>query len=368
MKRRATWIALGLVVLVCLLANRLSQRRSLAGSQPTTPVVSPATSKSAQPEPPARIRVTLKAEAQPQAPTPPPRELERFARGASAADEPKAAEKLTPPSPPLPVLAKPTPAKDQTPPSEAVPTPKVEPPVPAKSKQVIAEVIPHQTAKPPLQIASSPPPAAVETQAADARPSPAPQPSAAASGVAYHGAPREVGRALLGVDGKKEGTLPMLTLDYRQTLGWQKYAELMRRLGGEFVLFNPVREQIVAKLNPATGSITKVAKGDLYGFSPRLREVPDEPALAACLAQIPGRENLVVVLLVPLHVDFVVFGGLAQALAARSVDIKALARVAGRYERKGQTVLLRTTEVVFRDGRRQPVDLEVELARNMKPL
>jgi len=180
----------------------------------------------------------------------------------------------------------------------------------------------------------------------------------------YSGSSREIGQTLLGVDGKKDGSVPLITMDYRRNMGWPAYAKEMQRLGGLFFIYDPTAEKILAGANVLSGAIEVVAKDALCGLSPRIREIRDEPSMADILVRARrqfGADNCSLILLMPLNIDFEIVGGIARELAAHGLDPGKVGRVVGEYEFSRNRPLLRADRVVFRDGVTTPVTFEIPL-------
>lgn len=177
---------------------------------------------------------------------------------------------------------------------------------------------------------------------------------------------RDVGRELMGVDGKKEGEVPIITMDYRRHLGWPGYVRYMVRLGGMFLVFDKQTERILAQAdflsNP--NRLLDIRKDSLAGMSPRIREIHSEIAIAGLMDQARqkyGPSANTLILLVPLNVDFDIVGGIAQQLVIRNIEPKSVARVLGEYERTSTGLRLRARELIHRDGKTTPADFTIEL-------
>lgn len=219
---------------------------------------------------------------------------------------------------------------------------------------------------PPPKAAGRPP--RVET-AADSIPDPpkAPVPVATVAEPEVappSSSPRELGRQLLGADGKREGTVPLISMDYRRNLGWDGYARAVQRLGGLFFIYDPAQERMLALADVAENRLLPATQEGLVGLSPRLREIRGEIAVEGLMGQArarwPGRD-LALVLLLPLNADFDLVGGIVQGLAARGFPPGSVARVVGGYETAGSGLRLRVDEVVRRDGTSAVTGFTVEL-------
>jgi hypothetical protein len=270
------------------------------------------TSHAAPAAPPPRYRAVIRA--QPASPKPLP--VERFMRGNT----------VKPLSPPMPLSPKPAAVAVAPAPPPSMPVTAVVPPAPLPKPSVPRQII-----------TASPLPHSI---------TPLPTPASPRANV-------ELGRQLLGADGKREGNVPLISMDYRETLGWAGYVTEMEKVGGQFFLYDPAHERILARADLRNNQLTPVADRELRGLSPRLRQIEDEPAIAPLLAK--GRNQFTVagaslILLLPLEVDFEIVGGLVRALENRSGGNKPVARVAGNYERTPAGVQLRVTQLFAADG------------------
>jgi hypothetical protein len=187
---------------------------------------------------------------------------------------------------------------------------------------------------------------------------------AAATSRLYVGTRRDVGRSLLGVDGKQSGTIPPITMDYQRTLGWRGYIEAMERLGGRFVILDRRTDRVRGLVDLCKSDVIPTRDADLLGLSPRLREIQQEDATGPLMARARakfGEGDYALVLLLPLNVDFDIVGGIAKRLADSGIDIKTVARVLGEYEGPAGALRLQAREVVFRDGRLSSVNFTIDL-------
>jgi hypothetical protein len=183
------------------------------------------------------------------------------------------------------------------------------------------------------------------------------------------GSPRdniELGRQLLGTDGKREGRVPLISMDYRATLGWSGYVTEMQHLGGEFFLYDPAHQQILAQVDMRNHQFSTVATEALRPFSPRVRQIEEEPAVAPLLAG--GRQRFHVaepslILLLPLETDFEIVGGLVRALTNLATAPKPVARVSGVYEPADGGVQLHVFQLFDPEGNGQRCDLVLPLQR-----
>ncbi|MBI3986804.1 MAG: hypothetical protein HY343_07790 [Lentisphaerae bacterium] len=179
----------------------------------------------------------------------------------------------------------------------------------------------------------------------------------------YAGSAREIGRQLLGVDGKNEGAVPLITMDYRGTLGWPGYTREMLKLGGLFFIYDHRTQRIRAQVDVLHGTISPTAGDSLRGLSPRMREIQGEIAITDLMVgarNTLGAGDYALILLLPLNVDAELIGGLAKGLAARGIDIATVGHVIGEHETGRPGLRLRVQQVIDRRGAIEPVDFVVE--------
>lgn len=176
----------------------------------------------------------------------------------------------------------------------------------------------------------------------------------------YAGKKRDVGRSLLGIDGKEDGTVPMITMDYRRHLGWPGYVKAMLKFGGLFFIYDNSSGRICAEADVLNSKITAAQKYSLTGMSPRVREIHSEIAISGLMQnaeKMLGQGEYSLVLLLPLNIDFDIVGGIAQAITDKDIDFKSLRRVSGEYELKNGRLYMHATMVSERDGTSRPVDV-----------
>src|SRR5262245_19671652 len=151
--------------------------------------------------PPPRYRVIIR----PQLAAPKPSSIAGFVRGNQA-------KPITSPAPAAPPTA--------SPPSES-----------PKPKPISEPVLAAAQARPVPAPAPTPAPApASEPHKADPPP-PRPQPPIQLPTPRMSEASAELGRQLLGADGKREGNVPLISMDCCATLGWAGYVTGMQNLG-----------------------------------------------------------------------------------------------------------------------------------------
>lgn len=146
------------------------------------------------------------------------------------------------------------------------------------------------------------------------------------------------GQALL-----TEGRFPGLTAHYRATLGFAGYAEDMRRLGGRLFVRDLRARQLRAEIDLPGNRLLPVDLRSLAYLSPRSRDLSEEPALQPFVRvaqETYGGGPFGVVLLVPAAVDGFVLAGIERILQQRGFTPDGFVSFEGRYQRRGQDIVL----------------------------
>ena len=146
------------------------------------------------------------------------------------------------------------------------------------------------------------------------------------------------GQALL-----TEGRFPGLTAHYRATLGFAGYAEAMRRLGGRLFVRDLQARQLRAEIDLPGNRLLPVDLRSLAELSPRSRDLSEEPALQPFVRAVQEGHRggpYGVVLLVPVAVDGFVLAGIERILQQRGFTPDGFVSFEGRYQRRGQDIVL----------------------------
>jgi hypothetical protein len=187
------------------------------------------------------------------------------------------------------------------------------------------------------------------------RPKPAPPTLPAAASVTKASASdRARGAALL-----RAGIFPRMRASYAR-IGFERYRDAVLALGGRFYLFDVVRGQPVAEIDPRSGGIREGPLPDTVSRWPRdvTRHVPD--ALAR------GRERYGasverVVLLPPASLDHALLGALDRHLSEQGTAA-TLQRVDVVYELRNGRLHGEVLAVALADGSERTLGLVIDLS------
>ncbi len=173
---------------------------------------------------------------------------------------------------------------------------------------------------------AAPPSAPVHSTPVSPSPGSPAGPSAAAAPEPVSKQALALGRELLA----SGGAFPALNATYEDFSSFRRYAQSMLDLGARFVVVRDRR--IVGQADIETGIVSPFENG--ASFSPIPRDYSHEPALVTATAAVRrehGRGAQVKMLL-PRDLDAGLFGGIAEALAARGEAPELYTEIQGRYE------------------------------------
>lgn len=152
---------------------------------------------------------------------------------------------------------------------------------------------------------------------------------------------KELGKALIGIKGEKIADLPPISVSY-DSIGFWKYSHLIYETGGRFFVWDDVKNKIVAEIDPLKKTTKKPSP--ITGYSPRSREISNEPAIGELLSeagQVFGISYYSVILLLPLDVDFLLYGGIERYLLNHEMSSENFSYLEGKYNlnKKGKLIL-----------------------------
>lgn len=158
----------------------------------------------------------------------------------------------------------------------------------------------------------------------------------------------------------RKGALPPLSANYREHLGFRKYAEEMHARGARFYLLGSSKKQIY-EIDFAAGTLRPVSANAVMSgnFSPRTRIIEDEPALQFFLDRAKHEFGVgapQVILLVPQQLE----EKIVSALTARGINIGSFRGFRGTYLMNSGAFTLRINEGVTNHGK-QNLDIEIPL-------
>jgi hypothetical protein len=157
-----------------------------------------------------------------------------------------------------------------------------------------------------------------------------------------------------------KGALPPISANYREHLGFRKYAEEMSARGAGFFILGASKKQIY-KIDFAARSLRPVSVKSLTSghFSPRTRIIEDEPALQFFLDKAQKELKISaprIILLVPQQIE----NKIASSLSARGINVNNFSGFRGSYLINSGTLTLKLNEGVSKSGK-QNLDIEIPL-------
>ncbi|MEM8549504.1 MAG: hypothetical protein AAGF10_01830 [Verrucomicrobiota bacterium] len=159
-------------------------------------------------------------------------------------------------------------------------------------------------------------------------------------------------------------SLPRISAEYRNTIGFRGYVEAMRSRGGRFFLYDDARNKLLAEVDPLGGRLSLIEPESLRGLSPRLRELSHEPEAAAVLAKHRAQVQAVrleLVLMLPAQLEAEALQRLRQARAEGRIPTGDWKRLEGEYLRQGGRVILRLERAVGAGGLSVPFRYDLAL-------
>ncbi|MDD5597535.1 MAG: hypothetical protein PHV82_06300 [Victivallaceae bacterium] len=157
-----------------------------------------------------------------------------------------------------------------------------------------------------------------------------------------------------------EGALPPVSVNYREQVGFRKYAEEMGARGAKFYIIGNSKKQIYEidfdskSLRPA--AVKTISSGN---FSPRTRIIEDEPALQFFLDKAQNEFGIgtpQVILLVPQQIE----DKIAAALAAAGINAGNFRGFRGTYLMNSGTFILKIHEGITSNGK-QSLNIAIAL-------
>ncbi|MFA7185357.1 MAG: hypothetical protein WC082_10705 [Victivallales bacterium] len=149
----------------------------------------------------------------------------------------------------------------------------------------------------------------------------------------------------------QQGALPPVSANYRENLGFRKYAEEMGGRGAKFYILGGSKKQIY-EINFGTKSLRPVTVKTIISgnFSPRTRIIEDEPALRFFLDKAQnnfGVKTPQTILLVPQTME----DKIAAVLTAAGINIGNFRGFRGTYLMNSGSFILKINEGVTNNGK-----------------
>ena len=157
------------------------------------------------------------------------------------------------------------------------------------------------------------------------------------------------------------GALPPISANYREHLGFKRYANAMHARGARFYILGGSKKQIY-EINLASKSLSRVSVDDIVGknFSPRTRIIEDEPALQIFLDKAKNDFRIAaprVILLVPQKME----EKIAARLSANGIDLNKFDGFRGIYLIDSGHFILKIQKGFSNSGAAQNMDVAIPL-------
>jgi len=161
-------------------------------------------------------------------------------------------------------------------------------------------------------------------------------------------------------EGVLNGALPPISANYREHLGFRRYANEMHVRGARFYILGSSRKQIY-EINFSTKSLSKVSANDIISknFSPRTRVIEDEPALQSFCDKAKNDFHIAaprVILLVPQKME----QKIASRLFSRGINVNKFRGFRGVYLISSGNFTLKIYEGVANSGK-QSMNISIPL-------
>jgi hypothetical protein len=152
-------------------------------------------------------------------------------------------------------------------------------------------------------------------------------------------------------EGVLNGALPPISANYREHLGFKRYANAMHARGARFYILGSSRKQIY-EINFSSRSLSSVSAANIINknFSPRTRIIEDEPALQFFHDKARNDFRIAsprVILLVPQQME----QKIASRLFSRGINVNKFCGFRGVYLISSGNFILNIHEGVSKSGK-----------------
>ena len=174
----------------------------------------------------------------------------------------------------------------------------------------------------------------------------------------------DTGEEMIGKEGEKLGKYPSFIVDYRKTMGFQRYARSLLRIGGRFFIMDMNRKNLKAEIDIESGSLKEVV--NLEGLSPRSRNISNESETDVYLRTAQkeyGYSNYSVVLLLPLTIDSLLIAGMEESLKEVNLSNADFYCFRGLYKKGKDGLVLNIISGRKKDGNSLPLDIAFNLSK-----
>lgn len=141
------------------------------------------------------------------------------------------------------------------------------------------------------------------------------------------------------------GAFPPVFANYRRDLGFRKYAKLIERRGGVFLLYDASVKKLF-RIHLHRGTLENWEASKLKNkFSSNMRSIEDEPALETYLQNRPGAE---VLLAIPLNIENAIRNKITQTANSQGIDLRKISGFSAYYSSKGGSLFLNVEKAAFK--------------------
>ena len=133
---------------------------------------------------------------------------------------------------------------------------------------------------------------------------------------------------------KRKGAFISVSADYRRYLGFSGYVHLMKANGARFFLFDAIRHELIAEVDPLVGTFSPPDQKKLARLSPRAREIHKEIAVNKIIRSAEeryGNRKYKILLLLSQKLDDQIQDSIRRALQRQGVDSDLVTQVNGVY-------------------------------------
>jgi hypothetical protein len=145
-----------------------------------------------------------------------------------------------------------------------------------------------------------------------------------------------------------EGRVIPIVADYRRHLGFPTYVREMKKIGAMFLLFDPIREKLIAEVDIPRKTFRPVNTDRLQSMSPNIREISNEIAVEELQLRAKTEYGLPIcsiIMLLPIDVDRRMAEKIVAQLQAGGIDPARTTSVLGEYLLRAGVLCLRISSI-----------------------
>ncbi len=131
-----------------------------------------------------------------------------------------------------------------------------------------------------------------------------------------------------------KGRMIPIVADYRRHLGFPVYVREMTRIGAMFLLFDPIREKLIAEVDIPNKIFKPINTSRLQAMSPNMREISNEIAVEELQQEARAAYDLPIcsiIMLLPAVIDQQLTDQIETRLKSDGIDPARVTRVSGVY-------------------------------------